>query len=187
MELLKKNIDLQTFILIDKIEDTLIIDNLKKDVYACTDYFPTYTNVIAKHTQFDYLKGNIHFHNFLKTIKKQIYTVFQENFIVHEVWGNIYNNNDYAKLHSHVGSTAFSGILYLTDGPGPGTYFPQYDLTVAEEAGKFVLFHGHLLHEVKKFNYTKDRVTIAFNFICESHVNLDKTKLKITYISNKIC
>jgi hypothetical protein len=27
------------------------------------------------------------------------------------------------------------------------------------------LFHGHLEHEVKKFNYEKDRVTIAFNCV----------------------
>jgi hypothetical protein len=67
-------------------------------------------------------------------------------------------------MHNHKGSTAFSGILYLTDGPGPGTYFPHYDLTVHEKKGRFCLFHGHLQHEVKKFNYTKDRITVAFNF-----------------------
>ena len=68
--------------------------------------------------------------------------------------------------------------MYLTDGPGPGTYFPDYDLTIYEKKGRFVLFHGHLVHEVKKFNYTQDRITIAFNCGEVGFIN-ENTKIQI--------
>jgi hypothetical protein len=178
-EILKKDILLNTFILIDEINDNLIIDSLLKDVYENNNYYHKYTNVIAKHTEFKFLVGNKNFHNFLKSIKKQISSINDKNFIIGEAWANIYNKNDYAKKHKHVASTAFSGILFLTDGPGPGTYFNDYDLTVHEKKGRFVLFHGHLTHEVKKFNYIKDRITIAFNFYEEG---FEEKNQKITYI-----
>jgi hypothetical protein len=179
MQLFNKEIKLDTFILIDKINDHTIIDNLKEDIYKNDEYFHQPTNVMAKHSEFNFLVNNKNFHNFLKLIKKQIYIIFKKNFIIDEVWANIYNGEDYTKMHDHKGATAFSGILYLTDGPGPGTYFPEYDLTIEEEAGKFVLFHGDLKHEVKKFKYNKDRVTIAFNFTQVAFLNKDR---KIEYI-----
>ena len=163
-QLFNKEIKLDTFILIDKINDQTIVDNLKEDIYKNDEYFHQNTNVIAKHSKFKFLVNNKNFHDFLKLIKKQIYIIYKKNFVIDEVWANIYNGEDYTKMHAHQGSSAFSGILYLTDGPGPGTYFPEYNLTIEEEAGKFVLFHGHLKHEVKNFKYTKDRLTVAFNF-----------------------
>lgn len=164
-KILNKEIKINTFILIDEINDNDLIDNLLKIIYKNNEYHHTYTNVISKHSKFDFLNNNDLFHIFLKKIKKQINLIFKENFIIQDSWAVTYNNEDYALMHSHVGSTAFSGILYLTDGPGPGTYFPEYDLTVEEKKGRFVLFHGHLLHEVKKFKYNKDRVVIAFNMV----------------------
>jgi hypothetical protein len=179
IEILRKNIPLDTFILIDEINDDFILNNLLKDILENKEYYHKYTNVIGKHTKFNFLNENKNFHNFLKFIKKQIYSIYKLNFIIEGVWANTYNKNNYAKLHNHKGSTAFSGILYLTDGPGPGTYFPQYDLTVHEKKGRFCLFHGNLDHEVKKFNYTKDRITIAFN--CCAVGFLDEN-VKIKYI-----
>lgn len=164
MELLKKQINLNTFILIDKISNNNVIDELLKNIYSNSVYFNSPTSVIAKHSNFDFLIGNKNFHQFLKLIDKQIKIIFQKNFIIEEAWSNIYNGDDYALPHFHRNATAFAGILYLTDGPGPGTYFQDFDLTINEEKGKFVLFSGHLKHEVKKFKYTKDRVTVAFNF-----------------------
>jgi hypothetical protein len=101
----------------------------------------------------------------MKLIKNQIFSVYKNKFMIESAWANIYNKDNFAKLHDHKSSSAFSGVLYLTDGPGPGTYFKDYDLTIHEKKGRFCLFHGHLEHEVKKFNYEKDRVTIAFNCV----------------------
>lgn len=178
-EILSKDILLNTFILIDEIKDDLIINNLLKDINENDEYYHKYTNVIGKHTEFYFLNKNKNFHDFLRSIKKQIYSIYKENFIIESSWANIYNKDSYAKVHNHKGSTAFSGILYLTDGPGPGTYFNDYDLTVHEKKGRFVLFHGHLEHEVKKFNYTKDRITIAFNCCATGFENKDQKRILI--------
>jgi hypothetical protein len=165
MELLNKNISLSTFILIDEINNDLIIENLLKDIYNNTKYYPTFTNVVARHTEFNFLNNNKNFIDFMKLIKNQIFSVYKNKFIIDSAWANIYNKDNFANLHDHKSSSAFSGILYLTDGPGPGTYFKDYDLTIHEKKGRFCLFHGHLEHEVKKFNYEKDRITIAFNCV----------------------
>jgi hypothetical protein len=167
MEFLEKTIDLKTFILIDFIKDIRIVDNLLKEIYSAEekDFLKYPTNVIAKHTRFDYLKNSENFHKFLKNIDEQIKKICKQSFLIEYVWANIYNGSDsYVKEHAHEDATAFSGILYLTDGPGPGTYFNDYDKLIKEEKGKFVLFHGHLKHSVPKYAYNKDRITISWNF-----------------------
>lgn len=163
MQILNRVIPLNTFLLIDELNDTFLLDKLLEDIRLNNEFYHTYTNVIGKHTKFNFLQNNHNFINFIKSIKKQIYHICKEDFTISGAWANIYNKNDYAQIHHHEGNTAFCGILYLTDGPGPGTYFNEYDLTVHEKKGRFVLFHSHLNHEVKKFNYLEDRITIAFN------------------------
>ena len=54
------------------------------------------------------------------------------------------------------------------------TYFPELNLTVKEEVGKFVIFDPMLYHEVPKYKYTKERVTVAFN--CDEHQFLMNSK-----------
>lgn len=167
MKILTKKIELETFILIDFVKDLKLIDDLLVEIYSAEkkDFLNYPTNVIAKHTKFDYLRNSNAFHKFLKSIDEQIKKICKNSFIIEYVWANIYNgNNTYAKEHAHEDATAFSGILYLTDGPGPGTYFNDYDKLIKEEKGKFVLFHGHLKHSVSKYIYNKDRVTISWNF-----------------------
>ena len=162
-EVFNKKIELDTFILIGEINDFNLIDELIKDVKegVKTSSVSRKTNVTGEHT---HLILNVKFHEFLKKIQPSIYKVYQENFTVKEVWGNIFScENDFAFTHSHANS-AFCGILYCTEGPGPGTYFNQYDLTVEEKKGRFVLFHPRLLHEVKPYQYKKERITIAWNF-----------------------
>ena len=178
MNIYEKDFLLKTFLLVDEVNDEKIINPLLEDVLKNNIYYHQQTNVIAKHTKFHFLNENENFYNFLKSIKKQIHSIFKSNFIIQDAWANTYNQNDYAKLHHHRSSTAFSGILYLTDGPGPGTYFPDYDLTIHEKKGRFALFHGYLFHEVKKFNYDKDRITIAFNCGEVGHED-ENTKIRI--------
>jgi hypothetical protein len=164
-EILNKKIELDTFILINEINDFQLIDKLILDVKEGikTSKVSRQTNVKGEHTEFKYLVENPNFHKFLKIIQPSIYKIYKKNFIIKDVWGNIYKENDYAQVHTHDDS-AFCGILYCTDGPGPGTYFNQYDLNVNEKKGRFVLFDPKLLHEVKPYNYREERITIAWNF-----------------------
>jgi hypothetical protein len=164
-EILNKKIELDTYILINEINDFELIDKLILDVKEGikTSKISRQTNVKGEHTEFNYLVANANFHKFLKIIQPSIYKIYKRNFIIKNVWGNIYKENDYAQPHIH-NDSAFCGILYCTDGPGPGTYFNQYDLNVNEKKGRFVLFDPKLFHEVKPYNYKEERITIAWNF-----------------------
>lgn len=165
-EIFNKKIEIDTYILKGEINNFDLIDNLIKDVREGVKISKVSgkTNVKGEHTEFNYLVANPIFHKFLKIIQPSIYKIYQENFLIKEVWGNIYSKNgDYALSHTH-NDSAFCGILYCTDGPGPGTYFSQYDLLIKEKKGRFILFDPKLLHEVKPYNYKEKRITIAWNF-----------------------
>jgi hypothetical protein len=165
-EIFNKKIEIDTYVLVGEINNFDLIDNLIKDIREGVKISKVSgkTNVTAEHTEFKYLVSNPDFHKFLKIIQPSIYKIYQHNFLLKDVWGNIYSKNtDCALPHVH-NDSAFCGILYCTDGPGPGTYFNEYDLLVKEKKGRFVLFHPRLLHEVKPYDYKSDRITVAWNF-----------------------
>ena len=165
-EIFFKKIELDSYILTGEIDDLELIDKLIQGVKegVKTSKVSKKTNVTGEHTEFDHFLSNPNFHKFLKIIQPSIYKIYQNNFILKDVWGNIYSKKDHF-AHSHLhNDSAFCGILYCTDGPGPGTYFSQYDLTISEKKGKFVLFEPKLLHEVKPYDYKSERITIAWNF-----------------------
>jgi len=161
-ELKVKEIKLDTFLLIGKIDDQNIITKLIDFVKKNKDDKLSYkTNVKGHFTGFDSLIRNEDFHSFLKLIKPYIYKVYNKNFVIKDAWGNICKKGDEVTEHEH-GDSAFCGILYLSNG-GPGTYFRDFDITINEEIGKFVLFHHKLLHSVKKIEDDIERITVAWN------------------------
>jgi hypothetical protein len=177
---LSKEVKTSTFILIGELNNNVLIDDLIKDVKEeikkGTDLLIHKTNVKAIHTNFKALSLNPNIHKFFCETQSSIYKIYKNNFEIKEVWGNIYteSNKDYAEEHNHGETSGFCGIIYLTDGPGPGTYFREYDLLVPEKKGRFVFFHPLLFHEVKPYKYTQERITIAFNlFELKSWDNYD--------------
>jgi hypothetical protein len=158
-----KNIYQNTFLLTGKINNTDIINNLIEFVKNNKDEKLSYkTNVKGYFSGFKSLVSNQYFIDFLKLIQPQIKIIYPDHFIIRDAWGNILKKNEEVTEHHHGDSSAFCGILYLTDG-GPGTYFADYNLTVNEEIGKFVLFSPILKHSVKKTETDLERITIAFN------------------------
>lgn len=172
-----KEIPLETFLLIGQIFDQKIIMNLKNFIKKNIDQNLSYkTNVKGQFTGFKSLIENEDFINFLKIIQPQIKIIYNRNFQIFEAWGNICKYNDEVIEHRHDNS-AFCGVLYLTEN-GPGTYFKQYDLTIEEKIGKFILFHPFLLHSVKKIENDIERITVAFNMMqIENWYNLSNAKL----------
>jgi len=153
----------ETFLLTGKINDKNILNNLINFVKKNKDENLSHkTNVTGHFTGFHSLIDNKDFHNFLKIIQREIKMIYQNNFIIQEAWGNICKIKEEVLEHEHIGTTAFCGILYLSEG-GPGTYFRDYDITVEEEIGKFVLFSPMLKHSVKAVEKDIERITIAFN------------------------
>lgn len=163
---LEKIIERKSYLVIGETKEYNLIDSLVEIARKKIDSNLTPTNVKAKRTHFRSLVHEKKFIDFLNKIKPSIQKIYTENFIISDVWANFYNESekDYCEMHHHNGNTAFCGILYCTDGPGPGTYFKDFDLNVSEKKGRFILFDPILLHEVKPYPYKKERVTIAFNF-----------------------
>jgi len=153
----------ETFILTGKIENNEIVNNLiyfiKNNINKDLSYK---THVKGKFTGFESLNENIYFLMFLKLIKQEIYAIYKKNFVIGSVWGNILGINEEVTEHTHGGVTAFCGTLYLSEN-GPGTYFKDYDITIEEEIGKYILFSPVLNHSVKKINNDIERITVAFN------------------------
>jgi hypothetical protein len=185
-ELKLKELYTQGFLLIGKINDKEIIENLKKFIKENKDENFSYkTSVKAHFTGFKSLVDNGYFHKFLRAIDECIKKIYNLDFVIHEAWGNLYKKSEEAVPHKHPSVTAFCGILYLTEG-GPGTYFHDFDFTIEEEIGKFVLFHPYLLHSVKKIENDIERITVAFNMNAFKEwdvLDLKGNKIEITKIN----
>jgi hypothetical protein len=162
-ELKAKEVVKETFILTGKIEDKNIINNLIYFIKNNKDEKLSYkTNVKGHFTGFHSLIQNVDFLNFLKIIQPNIKIIFNDNFTITDAWGNLCKIGENVTEHDHNGTTAFCGILYLTDN-GPGTYFKEYDLLIKEEIGKYILFSPILKHSVEKITKETERITVAFN------------------------
>lgn len=175
-----KDINIETFILIGKINDKELIENLKTSVREKIKNSPLHykTNVKGLFTGFKALIEDKYFFQFLESIKNEIKVIYNGSFIIKDAWGNICKEkDDEVIVHDHIESSAFCCILYLTDG-GPGTYFNDYDYNVEEEIGKFVLFSPMLKHQVSKLNKNIERITIAFNADQNKPWNNPENKVK---------
>jgi hypothetical protein len=158
-----KDVKINTFILTGEIKDQEIIENLKNFVINDKEKDLNHkTHVKGHFTGFKSLINNEYFHNFLKLIQPQIKIIYPDDFIISGAWGNLCKKNEEVTEHDHRDTSAFCGILYLTD-KGPGTYFTDFDLLVEEKTGRYVLFHPYLLHSVGKIKDEIERITVAFN------------------------
>lgn len=105
------------------------------------------------------------------------------------MWANINRTGHANEFHSHPGSF-WSGVYYVDDGgsnlggelefmdprgPGPAMYAPHLAFampgglsvganeTVPPRTGRMVLFPAWLLHQVRPYRGTAERISIAFN------------------------
>ena len=163
LNLQTKDIQLETYILIGKINDAELIKNLIDFVKNNKDeQLSNNTHVKGHFTGFKSLNNNKDFIKFINLIRSYITVIYKGNFKISDAWGNLCKINEEVTEHSHWGTTAFCGLLYLTD-TNHFTYFREYDLNIKDEIGKFVLFHPVLLHSVPKITADIERITVAFN------------------------
>jgi len=108
------------------------------------------------------------------------------------MWANVNRSGHANEFHSHPGSF-WSGVYYVDDGgtaadpslggelefmdprgPGPAMYAPHLAFgaaglsaganeTVRPKAGRLVMFPSWLLHQVRPYRGTAERISIAFN------------------------
>ena len=142
-------------------KDKDIINNLKNKIKKNYNA----TNVKAHMTSWNLFNNDKDFEIFFRSLIPDIRNLLgpQKGVHVSNSWGNLLNKGEHCvKEHNHQNTDLFSGVLHLSD-EGPGLYFKDFDTTIKEEIGGFVLFHPYCFHEVKNFNYTKSRYSLAFN------------------------
>jgi hypothetical protein len=121
------------------------------------------SHVRSEMTNFKYFLDDLKFNNFLNDIKGSFdFHIRNVQMELYEAWGNKIKPGEYIRTHNHTG-VELSGVLYLTN-EGEETFFPEYNLKIKPEIGKFIIFEPILSHGVAT-NISKDiRYTIAFNF-----------------------
>jgi len=139
-----------------------LINEIEKNIDKELNYK---TNVKGQMTHWKHFVGNEILLNSISESFKIINFFEKSTCKLVDMWGNKLLNNAEIDPHDHK-ECSFSGILYLNN-HGPGTTFPELNLTIEEEVGKIVFFTSTLIHFVKKCNLKKPRYTIAFNFYQE--------------------
>jgi len=164
----KFKIKKEVYILTGKVTNRPLLEKLKEFVMQkAIENISEKTNVFSARTEFKSLLGNNEFFGFIKEIRDTVPLIWTQHYVVFDAWGNVYKGaQDHCKRHSHYGTTAFCGILYLSE-EGPGTYFDEINVTVKEEFGKFILFSPLLYHQVPEYYHKKERVVVVFN--CDEH------------------
>jgi hypothetical protein len=121
------------------------------------------THVKSEMTSFIYFLEDPIFNKFLKNIKNSFdFHIRNVPIKIYEAWGNKVKPGEHINTHNHTG-VELSGVLYLSNG-GEETFFPEYNLKIKPEIGKFIIFEPMLSHGVPT-NISQDiRYTIAFNF-----------------------
>ena len=155
------------FIVEHLLDDLSFVDEFKSLIEKNISDLSYKTNVLGKMTDWKFFVDNKKFHNILKNSMDMCTFVDAKLMYLHSAWGNILQNNDEVKPHSHQ-PALLSGILYLTEN-GPGTDFPDFKKTTEEKIGKFVLFHPHSLHGVKQSSLKEKRYSLAFNLYATNY------------------
>lgn len=150
------------FIVEHLLDDLSFVDEFKSLIEKNISDLSYKTNVLGKMTDWKFFVDNKKFHNILKNSMDMCTFVDAKLMYLHSAWGNILQNNDEVKPHSHQ-PALLSGILYLTEN-GPGTNFPDFNMILKEKIGKIVFFNSEINHFVQKTNLIEKRYTISFNF-----------------------
>jgi hypothetical protein len=167
-DFIKKEINIKTEIYLYQglYTNTKIINSLREKILKnCIQENKNKTNVKGEMTSFGFFNKDPDFLIFLKEIVNELKKCVgpQEGVEIYNSWGNILSKeDDYVSEHNHKQTTLISGVLHLTE-EGPGLYFKDFDFTLKEQIGRFILFHPDTRHEVKKFKYTQPRISLAFN------------------------
>lgn len=154
---------------------TIEDEELHKEVIEAIEKektLPYTTNLYAsKRTDWDVHKKP-HFKNLKETIEKLLQQLsiefygFKANKTfpkIDEMWGIIYEDGDFARLHSHF-PCLWSGVYYPEGNDKSGKLgFPSLGMEVTPTKGLVVIFPGTLYHYVERMFGDSKRMAVAFN------------------------
>tara|TARA_R110000765_G_scaffold274933_1_gene373386 strand:+ start:78 stop:554 length:477 start_codon:yes stop_codon:yes gene_type:complete len=142
---------------IKKIKDMNILNNIIADIKK-TKKIPGVTNVKAKRTDWISLLK--------KSSIKNLLNKYLKDYVVYEIWGNIYKKEDYVVEHDHINRSPniyfnTCGVLFLTN-TKTSLNFPNLSKKHLGKKGDLLLFKPNELHSVSKV-LDKERITLSFN------------------------
>jgi len=159
-----RNISFNTYIFEGKtkINSIYFINEIEKGIKEKNNRSYT-THVKSEMTSFQYFVKDKNFNNFLNDIKNAFdFHNRKMPIVLEEAWGNKIKPGEHITTHNHTG-VELSGVLYLSN-EGEETSFPEYNLKIKPEIGKFIIFEPMLSHGVGTNTSKNNRYTIAFNF-----------------------
>tara|TARA_R100000152_G_C6662311_1_gene100876 strand:+ start:61 stop:663 length:603 start_codon:yes stop_codon:yes gene_type:complete len=154
---------------------TIEDEQLHKEVIKAIeeeDTLPYTTNLYAtkrtdwdihRKPQFKKLKETIE--NVLKQLTIDLYGFKNKKTFpkVDEMWGIIYEDGDFARVHSHY-PCLWSGVYYPEGNDKSGKLgFPSLGVEVTPKKGLVVIFPGTLYHYVERMFGDSKRMAVAFN------------------------
>ena len=118
---------------------------------------------VHRESHFKNLKDTIE--NVLEQLTKDFYGFYSKKSCakIDEMWGVVYKDGDFARLHSHY-PCLWSGIYYpKADSKSGKLVFPSLNMEIAPETGLLVIFPGTLYHYVERMFGDSKRMAVAFN------------------------
>lgn len=146
---------------IDVARNTGDVQNKNTNVKAAMTYWTT----SYKHRSFEKLKCHLVYvmEKLLEGTLKNSFSNGSASLFCYNDWVAMYKKDDYTKPHAH-SPAHISFVYYLkAQETDPGLTFPDHDITIPVKTGRFIIFPGSLVHEVKKTDDDIDRIVYAGN------------------------
>ena len=120
------------------------------------------TNINGKMTSWIYFNEDIHFIEIMQKFNNYVDDNYNiQKYYLLDSWGFCVGKNEHTKFHSHT-RCLWSGVIYLNDSDQT-LDFPQINIKVKPEKGKFALFSSFLEHGCKKNLNDSFKWGLSFN------------------------
>jgi len=159
---------------IKDINDKYFIKKINKEILK--DNAKSYTtNIKGKMTHWSSFPNDPEFRKLFLQFRDYVdsHGIFSDRYYkLKDAWGYVLGKKEYTKFHHHL-PNVWSGAIYLND-HNQTLDFPQINISVKPEKGKFILFNSFLNHgcEVNKVNKLK----YGLSFNCEDHNSVEQVR-----------
>jgi len=149
------------------INDDFMNEQLVNEIENSIDVQKNNTNVKAKMTDWWMMNNNgfktlkIYTDEAIKKVQS-LKSVKDYSFKLDNIWGVVYNKNQYTEMHDHWPATY--SFVYYPNKHKDELYFTDLNYKVNPKKGLLVIFEGHIRHEVKNTNSEFKRYCISGNY-----------------------
>ena len=157
---------------IKDINDKYFIKKINKEILK--DNAQNYvTNIKGKMTFWDSFLNDPEFRKLFSQFRHYVdsNSIFNDRYYkLKDAWGYVIGKKGQTLFHDHL-PNVWSGAIYLND-HNQTLDFPELDISVKPEKGRFILFSSFLNHGCKISNINKLKYGLSFN--CEDYNSVDQ-------------